>query len=108
MADEKVKDEPKRALDPGTGPPNEPQADGPQLRGQSYACSATLCQEDNLDDEDDMDLTEKPPDDPKQQPKASNTGDIDKTALLYRAVMAELDQNITNLVRAANAPAFQK
>ena len=46
-----------------------------------------------------MDFTDKPPDDPNHPPKAPTSGDADKTALLYRAIMAEADQSITNLIR---------
>ena len=62
----------------------------------------------NLDDEDDMDLTEKPPEELEQATEAPKIGDPDKTALLYGSIMTEADQQITNLTKAAGATAVQK
>ena len=54
-----------------------------------------------------MDLTEKPPEEP-EQPKAPKTGDADKTALLFHAIMSEADQKVTNLTMVPGASAVQK
>ena len=75
----------------------------------SFAASPTLVRQrvakrTDLDDEDDMDLTEKPPDELKQPSKAPKT---DKTALC-RSIMTKADQQINNFTKAAGASAVQK
>ena len=55
-----------------------------------------------------MDLTEKPLDEMEQPTKAPKTGDTDKTALVYRTVMTEEDQRITNNTKAAGASAVRR
>ena len=74
----------------------------------NFAANSTPHGPASLGDEDDMDFSEKPPKELEQAAKAPQTGDADKTALLFHAIMSEADQQNTNTAKAAGASAVQK